>query len=224
MRPLYAFLLLWPTAAAALPLQEAGSSPWALQSDRDGIALYSCRVPGTGIVPVKAVMTLPASIEEISAVLEDAPRRSEWIARFGGSALLERKSDYDQTEYLRMSLPWPFVDRSSLVRVRISVSPDRNTATIAARSVTCCARTGLPELVRAEIYESSFQMRKRPEGTEVTAVVFIDPQGQLPEWVVNLFTSKVSRKTLMGLRRQVAKGLYSPEALAAMHQRILRYE
>ena len=65
-------------------------------------------------------MTIPASVEEVSAVLEDAPRRGQWIARFGSSALLERLNDYNQTEYLRMSMPWPFVDRTAIVRVRIA--------------------------------------------------------------------------------------------------------
>jgi hypothetical protein len=221
---LASLLLLCPAWAPAQPQLDAGSSAWRLSSDRDGIALYSGRVEGSGVVPFKAVMTLPAGIEEISAVLEDAPRRGDWVARFGGSALLERVDDYDQTEYLRMTLPWPFLDRTALVRVRISVSADRGTAVIAARSTTCCARSALPELVRAEIHESSFQMRTVPGGTEVTALVFIDPKGNLPLWVVNLFTGNVARQTLFGLRRQVARKLYPPETLQALHLRILRFK
>jgi hypothetical protein len=96
-------------------------------------------------------------------------------------------------------------------------------ATVTGRSVTCCASSEYPELVRAEIYESTFQMRTVEGGTEVTALVFIDPKGQLPLWVVNLFTGGVSRQTLNGLRRQVAKHLYSAETLQAMRERILDY-
>jgi hypothetical protein len=221
-----ALLLLSPllsAAPAARPQAPLEPARWSLDSDREGIALYSASVPGTKIIPFKCVMSLPAGIEEISAVLEDAPRRHEWISRFAGSALLERASDYEQTEYLRMSLPWPFLDRTALLRVKITVSPGRDSASIAASSVTLAAKTGLPELVRCEIYDSTFQMLRTPKGTEVTALVFIDPKGNLPAWVVNLFTSKVSRRTLEGLRRQVGRKLYSAAELEAMHQRIMRY-
>jgi hypothetical protein len=218
------FLLLLLGLSSGLAAEPAPlGGPWKLESQRNGIALYTRRLGSSRIVPVKCVMSLPASIEEISAVLEDASRRGEWIDRFGASCLLERKSDYEQTEYLRMSLPWPFRDRSSLVKVLISVSDDLSTATIAASSVSCCARAGLSEGVRAEVFESTFEMRKMAGGTEVTALVFIDPKGDLPAWVVNLFTGAVSRRTLEGLRRQVARRLYGPDVLEALHQRILRY-
>ncbi len=223
MRAILAGSLLLSGMAYCRPQVSLDSDRWKLESDRNGIALYSCPVLGTGIVPIKSTMTIPASIEEVSAVLEDAPRRGEWIARYHSSALLERKNDYEQTEYLRMSIPWPFQDRTSLVKVRISVSQDKSTATVFASSVSCCARPGLPEMVRAEIYDSNFQMRRTPEGTQVTALVFIDPRGHLPLWVVNLFTSRVSRLTLEGLRRQVARKLYPPETLQALHRRIMAY-
>ncbi len=217
-------LFLCSGLAWAKPQVAIDSTAWHLDSTADGISLYSCAVPGTGVVPGKAVMIIPASIEEISCVLEDAPRRWDWISHFGGSELLERKNDYEQTEYLRVAMPWPVMDRSSLVRVTIAISDDQKMATVTARSVSCCARADLPELVRAEIYESTFQMRTVAGGTEVTALVFIDPKGSLPLWVVNLFTGGVSRQTLSGLRRQVAKRLYSEEVLAAMRERIYDYK
>jgi hypothetical protein len=156
-------------------------------------------------------------------VLEDISRRGEWIVRFGESRLLERKNDYEQTEYLRMSMPWPLTDRSALVRVQIEVSDDLGTASIAGRTVTGTASEEMPELVRAEIYESSFQMRKTPQGTEVSALIFIDPKWRLHKWAVNLYTKRVSRGTLEGLRRQVAKKLYPPGVLEALNLRIRKF-
>ena len=216
-------LLCYPVATWASPKISLDSTLWKLESQSHGISLSTCTVLGTGIVPVKSVMTIPASVEEVSAVLEDAPRRGQWIARFGSSALLERLNDYNQTEYLRMSMPWPFVDRTAIVRVRIGVSEDQSVATVEATSVANYPAPGLPMLLRSEVFESTFQMRRSPEGTRVTALVFVDPKGNLPAWVVNLFTSRVSRQTLEGLRRQVARKLYSPAALEALHHRILHY-
>src|SRR5262249_30883576 len=48
---------------------------WHLESSSDGIALYSGSVPEVRLVPLKAVMTIPGTIEDVALVLEDIQRR-----------------------------------------------------------------------------------------------------------------------------------------------------
>jgi hypothetical protein len=223
--PGIASLILLLAGAPALPHTHIAidDATWRLESSSDGIALYTGSVPGVGIVPLKAVMTIPGTIEEVSLVLEDLSRRREWVSNLGGSVLLERTNDYDQTEYLRVNVPWPAVDRSALIRARITVSDDLERATIAAESVDSCAADTLPRLVRSKVYASTFQMTQKGDHVEVVALVFIDPRGSIPKWIVNYFSRRVSRATLSGLRRQVARKLYSPAQLAAMRHRMLAY-
>ena len=193
---------------------------WRLESSYDGIALYSGSVPETRVVPLKAVMSIPGTIEEVSLVLEDISRRGDWISNFNQSVLLERTNDYDQTEYLRVNLPWPAENRTAVIRATITVSDDLRRATIAAQSVDSHLAHGLPKLVRAQVYVSKFQMTQVEGHVEVLALVFIDPRGEIPKWIVNYFSRRAARATLAGLRRQVARKLYSQAQLAAMHRRI----
>ena len=196
---------------------------WHLESSSDGITLFSNSIPGIGVVPLKAVMTIPGTIEEVSLVLEDISRRGEWISNFGRSVVLDKANDYDQTEYLRVDMPWPASDRSALVRARITVSDDLKRATIAAESIDSFPADTLPVLVRSKIYASTFQMTQVGDHVEVVALVFIDPRGSIPKWIVNYFTRRVSRSTLSGLRRQVARKLYASAQVAAMHARMHGY-
>jgi START domain len=212
------------SAADLAPHIAIDDPSWRLDSSADGISIYTSSVPGVGIVPCKAIMTIPGSIAEVSLVLEDISRRGEWISHFGESLLLERTNDYDQTEYLRVDVPWPATDRSAVVRARISVSDDLQQATIAAESVESHLADRLPKLVRSQVYASTFQMKQVGERVEVVALVFIDPRGSVPKWIVNHFTRHVSRSTLSGLRRQVARKLYTPAQVAAMNQRINSYQ
>ena len=216
---LTAMIAEW-SAAGPRPRVAIDDASWHLESSSDGIDLFSSTVPGIGIVPFKAVMTIPGTIEEVSVVLEDISRRGEWISNFGESVLLERSNDYDQTEYLRVAMPWPARDRSALIRARITVNDDLTRATIAAESVDSHPADTLPKLVRSKIYASTFQMTQTAGHVEVVALIFIDPRGSIPKWIVNYFTRRASRATLGGLRRQVARKLYGPTQLAAMHQRI----
>jgi hypothetical protein len=215
-------LLAGPPAAAQSRIAVNDPS-WHLESSSDGISLYSGSVPETHVVPLKAVMTIPGTIEEVSLVLEDIPRRHEWIANFNRSVLLDRTNDYDQTEYLCVEVPWPASNRTAVIRARVAVSDDLRTATIAAVSVDSHLADNLPKLVRAQVYTSTFQMTQVGDHVEVVALVFIDPCGRIPKWVVNYFSRRAARTTLAGLRRQVARKLYSAAQVAQMHRRILGY-
>jgi hypothetical protein len=219
-RTLLLLVAIAPRSAAQRPHIEIDDASWHAESSSDGITLYSSSVPGVGIVPLKAAMTIPGTIEEVSLVLEDLSRRGEWISNFGQSVVLERTNDYDQTEYLRVAMPWPARDRSAIIRAQITVSDDLQRATIAAESVDSHLADALPTLVRSTIYASTFQMTQAGDHVEVVALVFIDPHGSIPKWIVNYFTRRVSRSTLSGLRRQVARRLYTAPQLAAIHQRM----
>lgn len=210
----------------AIPAQDRigfDDPSWRLEASSDGIALYSGSVPETHVVPLKAVMTIPGTIEDVALVLEDLSRRGDWVSNFGESVLLQRANDYDQTEYLRVNMPWPARDRTAVIRAQVSVSDDLRRATIAAESVDSHLADRLPRFVRAQVHASTFQMTQRNGQVEVVALVFIDPSGRIPTWIVNYFTRRGARATLAGLRRQVARKLYSPSQLAAMHQRIVRF-
>src|SRR5262249_11555126 len=78
-----------------------------------------------GVVPLKAVMSIPGTIDEVALVLVDIPRRRDWISNFDESVLLERTNDYDQTEYLRVFVPWPAQNRTAVIRARVALSDDR---------------------------------------------------------------------------------------------------
>ena len=206
----------------ATPLA-ADDPAWKLQSSSDGISLYRASLRGSGVVPVKATLTIPGTIEELSLVLEDIPRRQQWVGNRIESVLLERVSDYDQTEYLRVNLPWPVRDRSALIRALVEVSEDRRTATITARSIASHPADKFPDLVRAQVEPSTLRMTQGPGRVEVEALVFIDPGGWIPKWLVNYFATHVARSTFRDLRKQVSLHLYSPAQIRAMRERIAAY-
>ena len=215
-----------PSAGAAetatlLPVNDPG---WRLQSSGGGVDLYGATISGSGVVPLKAMLTIPGTIEEVSLVLEDIGRREQWVGDRTESRLLERRSDYDRTEYVYVDLPWPVSDRTALFRAWVTVSDDRKTATITGESEESPQADKLPRQVRARIHTSIFRMTQLPGRVDIVVLAFVDPGGWMPKWIVNRFTGYVARSTFLGLRRQVARKLYTARQLAAMRQRILAYD
>jgi hypothetical protein len=220
--PLVLLALFAP--APARGVITANDPSWRLQSTSDGIALYRASVKGSGVVPVKATVTIPGTITDVSLVLEDLARRREWIGTRTESVLLERPNPYEQVEYLRVHLPWPATDRSALIRARISVSDDAQRATIAVHSIASHPADTLPKLVRSQVHTSTFDMVQKPGRVDVVALVFVDPRGWIPKWIVNYFAGRVARSTVAGLRRQVGRQLYPASQREAMQRRIHAYQ
>ena len=217
--------VLPPSAAAsdAVTLLPASDPGWRLRSSSGGVELYGASLRDSRAVPLKAILTIPGTIEEVSLVLEDIPRRQQWIGNRTESRLLAKSSDYDRTEYVHVDLPWPASDRTALFSARVTVSDDRTCATITGESVESPLADGLPRQVRARIHTSTFQMTQLSGRVEIVVLVFVDPGGFMPKWLVSRFTDHVARSTFVDLRRQVARNLYSARQIAAMRHRILAY-
>ena len=62
-------------------------------------------------------------------------------------------------------------------------------------------------------------MTQSGDQVEVVALVFIDPGGHVPKWLVNWFAGRMARSTLHDLRKQVAKHLYPPAQVHEMERR-----
>jgi hypothetical protein len=122
-----------------------------------------------------------------------------------------------------VDLPWPVSNRTALFHAWVTVSDDRKSATITGESVESSKADNLPRQVRARIYTSTFQMTQLPGRVDVVVLAFVDPGGWMPKWLVSRFTGYVARSTFVGLRRQVARKIYSARQVAAMRQRILAY-
>lgn len=212
-----------PAAAQAGTLLPVNDPGWRLQSSGGGVDLYGASIRDSGVVPLKATLTIPGTIEEVSLVLEDMGRREQWIGNRTESHLLERKNDYDRSEYVHVDLPWPVSDRTALLHAWVTVSDDGKCATITGESVESPQADKLPRQVRARIHTSTFQMTQLPGRVNIVVLAFVDPGGWMPKWLVSRFTSHVARSTFVGLRQQVARKLYSARQVAAMRQRILAY-
>ena len=75
-----AIALDWASAPAA----HAGESPWSLVRERDGIAVYTRPVEGSGIREFKGSALVTASVERIRALLRDADHFKDWFPEYLG--------------------------------------------------------------------------------------------------------------------------------------------
>lgn len=185
----------------------AHADNWGLQSDRDGIAVFTADIPGQDLRAFRGVITLNAPMKSVVALLADTDNMPNWFYHMRSARVLAgpRNENY---RYLVIAGVWPVSDRDVVIQVDAVQQADGSilmTAEAAADRMpvqSCCVR--IPRM------ESSWLVRALGDGrTEVTFSTKSHPGGSLPLWVANLVATDMPRNTLKALRGEVRKPAYA---------------
>lgn len=152
-------------------------------------------------------MTVPASLAKVASVLDDTPRKGEWVCNLLEAKNVRMISPTERIEYNRTSAPWPVSNRDFVFRADVKVDKATKTLTILIKSV---ADPAMPvdedKAVRGELLDSSYTLTQLEDNkTRIVVEIQVDPKGSVPKWVVNWAQKGWPRKTLDGIRTQCAK-------------------
>lgn len=185
----------------------AQADNWLLQSERDGIAVYTADIPGQDLRAFRGVTTLNAPMKSVVALLADTDNMANWFYHMRSARELPPGSRNENYRYLVIAGVWPVSDRDVVVKVDAEQQADGSILMSAEASdqmpvKSCCVR--IPRM------ESSWLVKSVGENrTEVTLSTKSHPGGSLPLWVANLVATDMPRNTLKSLRAEVRKPAYA---------------
>lgn len=212
----------WTSALAALALVAAASpgaaraqdapggetsdrSPradWTLALEEDGISVFTRRAEGSKRVAFRGVVTLPASVEDVEAVLSDIDGYPDWYARCTWATTVERQPPDWRIVHMKIDLPFPAGDRDAVVRVDREPGAQRLVLRMRALPEHLPASDGFVRMPRVD---GSWTLEALPQGgTRVTLEQLNDPGGSLPAWLTNMLVTDQPLQTLSGLREVLA--------------------
>jgi hypothetical protein len=187
---------------------EAPAAAWELQRDKDGIKVYTQKVPGSSHQAVRAEMMIDASLNSVVGLIRDTSSCSEWAELCKEAREHKVVSELELYVYSYNDIPWPVKDRDALTHVHWA----RNAKTGAVTMNAKATQGILPENSNAvRIIEAVTNWTLTPQANGKLAIVsyaHINPNGPTPAWVTNLLLVDTPFKTLQGMRRVVATGRY----------------
>jgi len=197
---------------------EAGKGPWEKIRDEDGIAVQRRKVEGSNLAEFQGRGLVHAPLARVLAVLIDADRRTEWMHKCIGSALLEQVDDHHQLTWNKTKGS-PASDRDVVLRAEMAFDASDKKVAITFTSTEDPRRPPTKDAVRMPFLRGHWHLWPQgPGDTFVEYQVHANPGGWLPAWLANLVSKKLPLNTLRGLREQVVRRQY-PELeakLAAM--------
>ena len=179
---------------------------WKSIYSKDGITVSSQKVPESDIVALKAVGILKAPLDQVVAVLRKVEISKEWVPFVDKKFAVQEFSDTESITYSVNKLPWPFADRSLLLYNKLRLDREKKQIVIDVHSVELEKDPIKEDNVRAILHCG--QMIVRPAGTaqtEMQLIIFVDPKGYIPAWLVNLSQKSLPYDFLKALEKKAGQ-------------------
>jgi hypothetical protein len=206
-RKLLVFLATLTIWSAAWGVPTPVDKGWEEFAKEDGITVWRKDIEGSPVVAFRGEAVMDASIAKVATVLIDTARKKEWVARLAEAKNILEINDYERIEYNHTATPIVISDRDFVFQAKAEFDKAKKQMIFRLRSVEDASTPERDGIVRGRLMNSAYTLTSIEDGkkTLVAVEILADPMGSVPKWIVNLFQKSWPKKTLEGIRNQVAK-------------------
>jgi len=205
-RALFAAALLTLPGTVCADAGTPQDTPWEKFGEDDGVAVFRREVAGSPVIALRGVGVVDAPILRVASVLVDTSRSTEWVDRLAEVKVVRRLNDNEYVHWNHVSTPIVLKDRDFVYAIKLELDPPNKKVMLNYHSVY---DSGAPKTnyIRGEFKYGTFTLTSIDGGkkTRVLAELLADPKGSVAKWIVNLFQKSWPHRTIVNLRRQVAK-------------------
>ncbi|MEO8148621.1 MAG: START domain-containing protein [Bacteroidia bacterium] len=175
---------------------------WEQKLNKNGVVVYLKTTNNSKIKSVKAVVTINASPEKIKSVILNIANYPNWVYQCSKAEIISKTNDNELYYYQLTKAPFPVSDRDMAVLMKVSEITDEITITIKAKPDKISARK---DIVRIELFDSIWILKKIKDNTEVTNEITTDPGGSVPAWLINSVIASGPYNTVLHLKQIAEK-------------------
>jgi hypothetical protein len=193
-----------------------GQTDWKLNTEKDGIKIYTSIVPDSKVKAIKVECELNATSSQLVALVMDLKTAPDWVYHTKSCELIKQVSPSEIYYYSEINLPWPAANRDFVAHLTVTQNPDTKVITIDGPAVPgfIPVKNGI-----VRIDHSTGKWTITPLGANQIKVeysIHVDPGGSLPSWLVNMFAKEGPLQIFKNLKLQLQKSAYRNTDLAAV--------
>ena len=169
------------------------ASPWNLESDDDGIKVFSRSYPNSSIIGFKGIGTIDVPFDQIFNTIVDTKNYNKWMPLVEGTRVLKKESKVSQIIYLHVGMPWPVKDRYFINEGKAHRQKD-GSYIVDIKSIPWDGTS--EDKVEGWTTKSYFKISPVDGGkrTAITLELNQDPKGAVPAFLVNWVQSSWPRE------------------------------
>ena len=197
MKPLLKISLLFLLQILYIPAFTQQN--WSLKKDKNGIKIYTAGIDSSKFKMVKVECEFDGNFQKLISIMKDVDNHKDWVYATKKSYTLKKINDDEIIYYLETSLPWPMNNRDAIIDLRVEEDTTKNLLTITT--------TALPHyiadkkgIIRIPSLVASYNVNATAANKiHIVYYLRVDPGGNAPAWVVNLFADKGPYETFKSL-------------------------
>jgi hypothetical protein len=189
------FLVLCSTFSEAA----IGQYNWKLSKEKDGIRIFQSDVQHSNIKCIKVECTLEGNYDKLVAVLNDVNHQKDWVYNNKNAYLLKRISPDEFYYYSETYLPWPMSNRDAVVHLKMNKDKEDRYLKISAVSEPNYIPVKKDKVRVPRLNISWYVTMPASQKINIVYIFDGDPGGNIPSWLVNMFTDKGPYETFKKL-------------------------
>jgi hypothetical protein len=186
----------------------SAQTEWKLKNEKNGIKVYTSEVINSKFKAIKVDCELQATLSQIVKVLLDVKGCPEWLYHTKLCVLIKQVSPSELYYYSEISIPWPAQNRDFVAHLKVYQNAETKVVTIHGPAVPgfVPVKDGI---VRVQSSKGLWIITPLTNNrVKVVYTLQLDPGGDIPAWLVNLFAAEGPMKSFQALLLQIKKPAY----------------
>ncbi len=174
---------------------------WYLEKEEDNIQVFIAETKGSLVKSFRGVVTVNSSLDSVLSVIADVSSYPRWLHNCRSAKTIKRVGENETFNHIITDMPWPVVDRDSIVHSIKTQNDSTNQVTIkfAAKPEML---NKLPKTVRITDMHGLWELTPLQNANlKILYQMSVDPGGSIPKWLVNSLVVDIPFNTLNNLRR-----------------------
>jgi hypothetical protein len=181
---------------------------WKLKTEDEGIKVYTRSVNNSNFKAVKVNCEVPATASQFVAVIMDIKNSVTWAYHTKSATVLKQVSPSELYYYSEVQVPWPVHNRDFISHILVKQDPKTKIITIDAP----CLGDYIPQkngIIRVTNSVGRWTITPTTKDTlKIEYTLALDPGGDVPAWLINLFAAEGPMQTFKNLKLQLQKPAY----------------
>ena len=186
----------------------AAQGNWYLEKEEDNIQVFVSETKGSSLKSFRGVVTVDSSLNSVLSVIADASSYPRWLHNCKSAKTIKRVDESEIYNHIVTDMPWPVIDRDSVVQSIKTVNKTTNQVTIKFVAKPAMIEK-LPKTVRITKMNGLWELTPLDNGKlKILYQMSVDPGGSIPKWLVNSLVVDIPFNTLNNLRRIAKEDRY----------------
>ncbi len=202
--------LLFNLLSPSLSGQENG---WKFIKNNDGIEVYSRKFDDSPLKEIKVQKIMETTLSSLIALMKDVENHQNWTYANKKARILEKHSEFSWIFYGYSIAPWPVQDRDMVIQSTLK----QDSVTKVIKNEGECIPDFIPEnegVVRVPACHSLWTLKPLGDGKVLVSLeIQINLGGSIPNWLINLVSSKGPYLTIKNMEEAVKKAPYKDTVL-----------